>query len=76
MFETKCIKSGGKSQFSFSFLTYTVNEVRRKLHMVGKQSTVRKRAKRMPDTTVETTAIAIVIPIVNDKVLDIVLKRH
>ena len=31
------------------------NDVRRKLYMVGTYSTVEKRAKRMPDTTVETT---------------------
>ena len=54
--ETKCIKSGGKSQFSLSFLSYTVNDVRRKLHRVGIQLTVEKRAKRMPDTTLETTS--------------------
>ena len=33
--ETKCTKSGGKSQFSLSFLSPTVNDIRRKLHMVG-----------------------------------------
>ena len=38
--ETKCIKSGGKSQFSLSFFSSTVNDVRRKLYMVGIYSTV------------------------------------
>ena len=33
--ETKYIKSGGKSQISLSFLASTVNDVRRKLYMVG-----------------------------------------
>ena len=56
MLETKCIKNGGKSLFSVSFLSSTVNDVRRKLYMVGIHSTVEKRAKRMPDTTVETTS--------------------
>ena len=53
--ETKWTKSGGKSQFSLSFLSSTVNDVRRKLYMVGIHLTVGKPAKRMPDTTVETT---------------------
>ena len=39
------IKSGEKSQFSLSFLSYTVNDVRRKLYMVGIQSTVRETSK-------------------------------
>ena len=39
---TKCIKSGGKSQFSLSFLPSTVNDARRKLYMVGIYSTVEK----------------------------------
>ena len=56
MLETKCIKSGGKSLFSVSFLSSTVNDVRRKLYMVKIHSIVEKRAKRMPDTTVETTS--------------------
>ena len=47
--DRKCIKSSGKSQFSLSFLFHTVNDVRKK------PLTVEKRAKRMPDTTVETT---------------------
>ena len=37
------------------FLASTVNDVRTKLHIVEKHSTVEKRAKRMPDATVETT---------------------
>ena len=53
---TKCIKSGGKSQFSLSFLPSAVNDARRKLYMVGIYLTVEKRAKRMPDATFETTA--------------------
>ena len=59
MLETKCIKSGGKSQLSLSFLASIVNDVRRKLYAVGTHSTVEKRAKRMQDITVETTAIFI-----------------
>ena len=51
-----CTKSGGKSRFSLPFLSSTVNDSRRKLYMVGTHSTVEKRAKRMPDPTVETTA--------------------
>ena len=51
-----CTKSGGKSPFSLPFLSSTVNDSRRKLYMVGTHSTVEKRAKRMPDPTVETTA--------------------
>ena len=53
--ETKCIKSGGKIRFSLSFLSSTVNDVRRKLYMVIIHSTVGNRAKQEPDTTVETT---------------------
>ena len=34
------------------FLASTVNDVRTKLHIVEKHSTVEKRAKRMPDATV------------------------
>ena len=42
--------------FFYSFPhSSTVNDVRRKLYMVGIYSTVGKRAKRMPDNTVETT---------------------
>ena len=52
--ETKCIKSSAKSRFSLSFLASTVNDVTRKLYMVGIHSTVEKRAKRMPDILVET----------------------
>ena len=37
------------------FPTVDFNDVRRKLYMVGIQLTVGKRAKRMPDTTVQTT---------------------
>ena len=36
-------------------LASTVNEVRRKLHMAGIHLTVGKQAKRMQDTTFETT---------------------
>ena len=32
-----------------------INNIRRKLNMVGTYSTVEKRTKRMPDATVETT---------------------
>ena len=55
MLETKCIKSGAKSGFSLSFLASTVNDITRKLYMVGIHLTVEKRAKRMPDILVETT---------------------
>ena len=41
------------------FFASTVNDVRRKLHTVRTHSTVGKRAKRMPDITVETTQINI-----------------
>ena len=51
----KCTKSGGNIWLSFLFFSSTVNDVRRKLHMVGIHLTVGKRAKRMPDITVETT---------------------
>ena len=51
------IKRGSKSQLSLSFLSFTVNDVTRKLYMVGTHSTVEKRAKRMPDITVETTEL-------------------
>ena len=37
------------------FIASTVNDVRRKLHMVKTHLTVRKRARRMPDATVEAT---------------------
>ena len=47
-----CIKSGF---LSLLFLASTVNDIRRKLLMVEIHSTVRKRAKRMPDATVKTT---------------------
>ena len=52
--ERKCTKSGGKSQYSLSFLSSSVNDVRRKVYTVGTHSTVGKRAKRMTDPTVET----------------------
>ena len=55
LFLQSYIKSSGKSQFSLSFLSSTVNDVRRKLYTVVIHSTVGKRAKRMLDTTVETT---------------------
>ena len=54
--ERKCTKSGGKSQYSLSFLSSTDNDVRRKVYTVGTHLTVGKRAKRMPDPTVETTS--------------------
>ena len=37
------------------------NDVRWKLYMVGIHLTVGKRAKRMPDTTVETTKLMIIL---------------
>ena len=40
---------------SLIFLSSKVNDVRRKLYMVRIHLTVGKQAKRMPDTTVETT---------------------
>ena len=40
-------KSGGKSQISLSFLSSTVNDIRKKLYMVGTYSTVEKWAKRI-----------------------------
>ena len=40
---------------SLSFFSLTVYDVTRKLDVVETYSTVRKRAKRMPDTFVETT---------------------
>ena len=48
-------KSNGKIQIYLSFLSSTVNDIRRKLSMVGTYSTVEKQAKRVPDPTVETT---------------------
>ena len=56
--KVKCIKSGGKSRFSLTFLTSTVNDVRRKLYTDGIHLTVGKQAKRMPNTTVKTTILA------------------
>ena len=70
--ETKCIKSGGKSQLSLSFLASTVNDVRRKLYTVGIHSTVEKRAKRMPDTTVETTIVTYMLPLPGESWLEAV----
>ena len=49
------LKTLERVDFSRSFLFYTVNDVRRKPYMVEIHSTVEKRAKRTPDTTVETT---------------------
>ena len=49
---------GGAITFLVLFHQYHIhclNDIRRKLYMVGTYSTVQKRAKRMPDTTVETT---------------------
>ena len=57
MLETKCTKSNGKSQISLSFLSSTVNDIRTKLNMVGTYLNVEKRAKRVPDPTVETTQV-------------------
>ena len=53
----QCIreKSAVESWFSLSFLFHTVNDVRRNLYLVEICLTVGKRAKVMPDTTVETT---------------------
>ena len=58
MLATKCTKSDGKSQFSLSFLSPTVKDIRRKFYMVGTYLTVEKQAKRMPDATVQTTITA------------------
>ena len=44
-----------RAAFSLLLLASTVNDIRRKLHMVKTHSTVEKQAKRMPDATVETT---------------------
>ena len=44
-----------RAALSLLFLASTVNDVRRKLHMVEIHLTVEKRAKRMPDATVENT---------------------
>ena len=52
--DLKCIKGG---TLSLLFLAFTINDVRRKLHMVEIHLTVGKRAKTMPDATVETTRI-------------------
>ena len=51
---------------SLIFLSSTVNDVRRKLNMVGIHVTVGKRAKRMPDTTVETTGTAFICHVAPD----------
>ena len=48
-----------RAALSLLFLASTVNDVRRKLHMVEIHSTVGKRAKRMPNATVETTNIGV-----------------
>ena len=45
----------------FSLLSYTVNDIRRKLYTVRINLTVKKRAKRMPYTTVETTIIHLIV---------------
>ena len=44
---------------SLLFLAPTVNDIRRKLHIVKIHSTVGKRAKRTPDATDETTYLNI-----------------
>ena len=41
--------------FSLSFISSTVNDIRRKPYTVGILSTIEKRAKIMPDPTVKTT---------------------
>ena len=41
--------------FSLSFLSLRGYDVTKKLDMARTWSTIQKRAKRMPDTTVETT---------------------
>ena len=51
----KRIKSCGELIFFPSFLFHTVYDIRRKLYTVEIHLTVEKRAKRMPDPTVETT---------------------
>ena len=57
MLETKFIKSGGKSRLSLLFLASIVNDVTRKLYKVGIHLSVGKQAKRILDTTVETTSL-------------------
>ena len=51
------VRAVERVDFSLSFLSSTVSDIRKKLYMVGTYSTVKKRAKRMPDTTVETTKV-------------------
>ena len=53
----KMIKSSGKSQIYLLFFACSGNDVRRKLYTVRIHSTVEKRAKGMPDITVETTKL-------------------
>ena len=48
-----------RAALSLLFLASTVNDIRRKLHMVEIHSTVGKWAKRMPDNTVETTLVMV-----------------
>ena len=45
MLETKCIKSGGKSRFSLSFLDSIVNDITRKLYTVGIHLTIENEQK-------------------------------
>ena len=47
-----------REALSLLFFASIVNDVRRKPQGVGIQSTVEKRAKRMPDIKVETTFLA------------------
>ena len=53
----QCVKRENEvlALLSLSFFSLTVYDVTRKLDMVETYSTVRKQAKRMPDTIVETT---------------------
>ena len=43
----------------YRFPTVNFNDLRRKLYMVRTHLTVGKRAKRMPDTTFETTEVGV-----------------
>ena len=55
------LRGMAEHRFSNNYFLNTkeLYDVRRKLHTVGTHSTVGKRAKRMPDITVETTQIYI-----------------
>ena len=52
---TPVVSTVGSGILFARFSTVEFNDIRRKLYMVGTYSTVGKRAKRMPDPTVETT---------------------